>query len=83
MNLDLEDEDSLSERFTRQDKAAAIDIAVVRLPRISNFTDFIIINGVHKITLPQLAVSSTPSSHLGAQPNHCPPPPLLTLQPVT
>ena len=40
MNLDLEDEDSLSERFTRQDKAAAIDIAVVRLPRISNFTDF-------------------------------------------
>ena len=40
MNLDLEDEDSLSERFTRRDKAAAIDIAVVRLPRISNFTDF-------------------------------------------
>ena len=27
MNLDLEDEDSLSERFTRRDKAAAIDIA--------------------------------------------------------
>lgn len=40
MNLDLEDEDSLSERFSRHDTAALIDIAVVRLPRISNFTDF-------------------------------------------
>ena len=40
MNLDLEDEDSLSERFTRQNTPALLDIAVVRLPRISNFTDF-------------------------------------------
>lgn len=40
MNLDLEDEDSLSERFSHEDKAALIDIAVIRLPRISNFTDF-------------------------------------------
>lgn len=40
MNLDLEDEDSLSERFSNHDAAALIDIAVVRLPRISNFTDF-------------------------------------------
>ncbi len=40
MNLDLEDEDSLSERFSHQDTAALIDIAVIRLPRISNFTDF-------------------------------------------
>lgn len=40
LNLDLEDEDSLSERFSHQDAAALIDIAVIRLPRISNFTDF-------------------------------------------
>ncbi len=39
MHLDLEDEDSLSERFD-QHTAGAIDIAVIRLPRISNFTDF-------------------------------------------
>ena len=39
MNLDLEDEDSLSERFTRRTAPAMLDIAVVRLPRISNFTD--------------------------------------------
>ena len=40
MNLDLEDEDSLSERFSRKNVTSMIDIAVVRLPRISNFTDF-------------------------------------------
>ena len=40
LHLDVDDEDSLSERFSRREKAAAIDIAVIRLPRISNFTDF-------------------------------------------
>lgn len=38
MNLSLEDEDSLTERFDRK-KRALIDIAVIRFPRISNFTD--------------------------------------------
>ena len=40
MNVDIDDEDSLSEKFTKKDRAALIDIAVIRLPRISNFTDF-------------------------------------------
>ena len=35
----LEDEDSLSERFDNKNRGL-IDIAVVRFPRISNFTDF-------------------------------------------
>ena len=35
LHVDIDDEDSLSERFGR-----LIDIAVIRLPRISNFTDF-------------------------------------------
>ena len=39
LKVDIEDEDSLTERFGRQTRAA-LDIAVVRLPRISNFTDF-------------------------------------------
>lgn len=38
--VDIEDEDSLSYRLSEKKKAAAIDIVVVRLPRISNFTDF-------------------------------------------
>ena len=40
LDLDLEDEDSLTERFNRAEGRRAIDIAVIRLPRISNFTDF-------------------------------------------
>lgn len=38
-HADIDDEDSLSERFDSQEKKD-IDIAVIRLPRISNFTDF-------------------------------------------
>ena len=38
-HADIDDEDSLSERFDSREKKD-IDIAVIRLPRISNFTDF-------------------------------------------
>lgn len=40
LNVDIDDEDSLTERFSRKNKIALIDIAVVKIPRISNFTDF-------------------------------------------
>lgn len=40
LNLDIDDEDSLSERLTSQQDGKPLDIAVIRLPRISNFTDF-------------------------------------------
>lgn len=39
MELSLEDEDSLTARFEPRE-AACIDLAVIRYPRISNFTDF-------------------------------------------
>lgn len=39
MDLALEDEDSLTGRFDQRTERA-IDIAVIRYPRISNFTDF-------------------------------------------
>lgn len=39
MELSLEDEDSLTERFDKKQEGL-IDIAVIRYPRISNFTDF-------------------------------------------
>lgn len=39
LRVDIDDEDSLSERFVRDSAAKLIDIAVARLPRISNFTD--------------------------------------------
>ncbi len=40
LSVDIDDEDSLSERMTHRPSDALIDIAVARLPRISNFTDF-------------------------------------------
>jgi adenosylcobyric acid synthase len=40
MDLKIDDEDSLSEVFQHSGLAADIDIAVIKLPRISNFTDF-------------------------------------------
>ena len=40
MGLDLDDEDSLTERLQRKRTEKPVDIAVIRLPRISNFTDF-------------------------------------------
>lgn len=39
MELALEDEDSLTDRFAPKE-ADSIDLAVIRYPRISNFTDF-------------------------------------------
>lgn len=38
--LDLDDEDSLSDRLTRRGGGSLIDVVVPRLPRLSNFTDF-------------------------------------------
>ena len=39
-HADIDDEDSLSERLERSESRKPVDIAVIRLPRISNFTDF-------------------------------------------
>ena len=38
--VDIDDEDSLTERFGRSTERKLLDIAVIRVPRISNFTDF-------------------------------------------
>lgn len=40
MDVDIEDEDSLSSRLQEKRDGALIDIAVIRFPRLSNFTDF-------------------------------------------
>ena len=40
MRLDIDDEDSLAPVLSRKNVLKPIDVAVVRLPRISNFTDF-------------------------------------------
>ncbi|MGE4214423.1 MAG: cobyric acid synthase [Anaerotignaceae bacterium] len=40
INIDIDDEDSLSQSIEKTQVTAAIDIAVIRLPKLSNFTDF-------------------------------------------
>ena len=51
MNIDIDDEDSLSERFNKKDVIGLVDIVVIRLPRISNFTDFNSFECVEDVTV--------------------------------
>ena len=50
MHLVLEDEDSLSDRFTDHEEKA-VDIAVIRFPRISNFTDFMVFESIEGVSV--------------------------------
>lgn len=49
--LDIDDEDSLTERFHRKKENALLDIAVIRLPRISNFTDLLALECIGEISV--------------------------------
>lgn len=50
MDITLDDEDSLSTRFSRK-KESLINIGVVRFPRISNFTDFSVFEQLDDVSL--------------------------------
>lgn len=51
--LDIDDEDSLSDRLTQTgvQKGAGVDIAVIHLPHISNFTDFAAFERMEQVSL--------------------------------
>ena len=52
LNVDIEDEDSLSERLNQvKSKNALIDIAVIKFPRMSNFTDFNVFELIDGVSL--------------------------------
>lgn len=40
MDVDIEEEDSLAESLQVRDASGTVDVAVLRLPKLSNFTDF-------------------------------------------
>ena len=58
MQVEIEDEDSLTERFDGQQYKnvqntadGCVDIAVIRTPRISNFTDFMLLENLNGVSL--------------------------------
>ncbi|MDO5456137.1 MAG: cobyric acid synthase [Eubacteriales bacterium] len=54
MQLDLDDEDSLAPQLTQTNRPPAgkpVEIAVVRLPRLSNFTDFNVFSRIPEVDL--------------------------------
>ena len=51
LDVDVDDEDSLSSRLSGSGKVGLVDIAVIRLPRLSNFTDFNPLERMEEVTL--------------------------------
>lgn len=51
LQIQVEDEDSLTERFERKQNVGLLDIAVIRVPRISNFTDFNPLESIEGVSL--------------------------------
>ena len=49
--LDIDDEDSLSERLNHKEKKGGIDLTVIKLPHISNFTDFNVFESMDGVSL--------------------------------
>ena len=67
LHVDIEDEDSLSERLQADKTVKPLDVAIVRLPHISNFTDFMpleqhpllgvrYVQNTHQMGLPDLLI---------------------------
>lgn len=51
LDVDVDDEDSLSRRLEGNGRVGLVDIAVIRLPRISNFTDFSPLERLEELSL--------------------------------
>lgn len=50
-DIDIEDEDSVSLRFKKQQSKGVIDISVLRYPHISNYTDFAILEAIKDVNI--------------------------------
>ncbi|KMZ55484.1 cobyric acid synthase [Dorea sp. D27] len=55
IQLDIDEEDSLTERFQKKGSDGLIDIAVIRFPRISNYTDFMALECVEEVSVRYVA----------------------------
>lgn len=51
LQMDIDDEDSLSERLHNRNQQGLLDIAVIRFPRISNFTDLNVLSYYEEVSV--------------------------------
>lgn len=51
MDVDIEDEDSVTERFQKSTQGGEVRAVIVRLPHISNFTDFSLLSNVPGVSV--------------------------------
>ena len=51
LEVDVDDEDSLSARLSKSGQVGLVDMAVIRLPRLSNFTDFNPLERMEEVSL--------------------------------
>jgi len=51
LDLDLDDEDSLAQRMEKPSGEGLVDVAVIRLPHISNFTDFNVLSRIEGVSV--------------------------------
>ena len=51
MDVDIDDEDSLSDKLNEKNYIAPIEIAVIKTPRISNFTDFNVFEYMEQVSV--------------------------------
>ena len=58
LNVDLDDEDSMSDRLGQRRQGSLLDVAVVRLPKISNFTDFIALDAMEGVSVRYVGLPS-------------------------
>ena len=58
MDIDMEDEDSVTDRFERRAGRGQVNAAIVRLPHISNFTDFNLLAGEPGVSVSYAARAS-------------------------
>ena len=58
MNVDIEDEDSLSSKLKNTRQKGCIDIAVIRFPKISNFTDMDVFERMDEVSVRYVSKTS-------------------------
>ena len=58
MNVDIEDEDSLSSKLKNTRQKGCIDIAVIRFPKISNFTDMDVFERIDEVSVRYVSKTS-------------------------